>query len=449
MVDTTTTLIFGAVCLFLVAGFLLLRRNKNPYLASPRISWKAKVINLLLLPWHMAQYKVFRPITLEGVMKQGAKKARSSDFGDDGFMVPYRYAIERFSRARFSPIGHLGASSYLMRRMIARLRLNEYLKAKPAIQNVNIRAPVFVMGLPRTGTTFLHRLLSMDPEARAPLTWELFDTVPRCPEDPVKDAKSRRNFVAKAIEKIDMIAPILQTIHEVGADEPEECLVAMGIDIPIFFCTFHLLVAPPTECYDWDLTGAYANYKKQLQVLQETGNSHNKRWTLKCPVHLGFLQHLGAVFPDAKIVWTHRDPCNAVASLASFIRVLQEVHEGGQIDLQQLGQNVMNYGEFSMRSADEQLEKLDLDHCHVQYDDIISDPVETVKGIYSQLGFEYTDAYDTKIRAYIEENRKKRASLQKGNKKLHKYNMEDYGVTDAEIQKRFHWYSEKYSKKQN
>ena len=433
-------------------ALLLIRRERNPYFASPRISTKAKFLNLLLwLPYqlglHLGKDFDFKPLTLNAICAKAAKNAKLTDFGNDSFTKSYAYAIERINTARFSAIGHLGASDYLTRRMIARLRLNQHLKVNPAIKNAAINAPVFIMGLPRTGTTYLHRLLSMDTSARAPLTWELFDTVPRYPEDPVRDTKSRRNFIAKAVKKIDMIAPILHMIHEVGADEPEECLVAMGIDVPMFFCTFHLFIAPPTDVFHWDLTPAYANYKNQLQVLQQTSQSHNKRWTLKCPVHLLFLQSLVKIFPDAKIVWTHRDPRNAVASLASFIRVLQEVHEGGWVDLLQLGQNVMTYGEFSMRNADEQLGKLNVDHCHVQYDDIVSDPVEAVKSIYKQFGYKYTEEYDTKLRNYIEENRKKRAQRMKGNKQLHSYSMADYGVTDAEIDKRFSWYSEKYGKK--
>ena len=146
---------------------------------------------------------------------------------------------------------------------------------------------------------------------RAPRTYELFDPVPRNTSSPLKDVKSRINFVQKAIDQLHMCVPHFRSIHEVGATLPEECMMSMGCDVPMLFATFHVLIANPSVSYSWRPGQAYKNYKRVLQLLQQQGGEE-KRWTLKCPVHLGLLEFLVEGFPDARVVWTHREPKQAV-----------------------------------------------------------------------------------------------------------------------------------------
>jgi len=107
--------------------------------------------------------------------------------------------------------------------------------------------------------------------------------------------------------------------------------MSIGMDIPMLFATFHVLIQPPCDSYKWKSGQAYKNYARVLQLLQHQDASRGepeKRWTLKCPVHLGLLPFLSEGFPDATVVWTHREPSQAIASLASFIRATQDMHEG-------------------------------------------------------------------------------------------------------------------------
>jgi len=227
---------------------------------------------------------------------------------------------------------------------------------------------LFSNSQPRTGTTYLHRLLSLDPSSRAPLTWELFDPTRRIHDDLVHDEAKRIKFCQKNIDFLISLTPQVNLVHEMGADLPEECLMALvgvsfervhsvggalpdshttsaltfplylfprdlcscqGLDAPLLFDTFHLFLENPDTAYTWDCTGAYLNYAKVLQLLQYhaslTGEDQTslRHWILKCPIHLGLLRYLSAAFPgpEAKLIWTHRDVNDAIPSLARLIRV--------------------------------------------------------------------------------------------------------------------------------
>jgi hypothetical protein len=203
----------------------------------------------------------------------------------------------------------------------------------------------------------LHRLLSIDPKLRAPLTWELFDPTRRLIGDSAEDKKKRIQFCQRNLDFMLSLAPHLNLIHSIGATLPEECLMAMvrkrievhpqtawwapstyerrflsffvpsytqGMDLPLLFDTFHLFIEDPAIPYQWDCTRPYYNYAKILQLLQmqaSTMQDDERRWVLKCPIHLGMLPFLQQVFPDAKVVWIHRNITETIPSLARLIRV--------------------------------------------------------------------------------------------------------------------------------
>lgn len=168
----------------------------------------------------------------------------------------------------------------------------------------------------------------------------------------------RIKFVQDAIDQLLMVVPHFAAIHEVGASLPEECMMSLGCDIPMLFATFHVLIKKPYTSFNWDCSQGYKNYRRVLQLLQHQAEVEgdtdlmDKRWTLKCPVHLGLLKYLSQGFPDARIVWTHRDATQAVGSLCSFVRATQDMHEGGDIRLDELGRDVLNFAKEWIERAD-------------------------------------------------------------------------------------------------
>ena len=120
-------------------------------------------------------------------------------------------------------------------------------------------------------------------------------------------------------------------MHELGALEPEECILSMGVDVPILPCTFHLLVQQPEVVFAWDVSGTYAHHRDQLSLLARRNGTERLRWMLKSPVHLIYVRHLQQVFKDAKIVWNHRDPAQSLPSLASLLTIFETFVKGHYI----------------------------------------------------------------------------------------------------------------------
>lgn len=214
---------------------------------------------------------------------------------------------ETFQKQTFSNLGYISSHIESNLIMVRRLRFIQYLKENPNIINIPIRCPVFVTGLPRTGTTFLHRLLSLDPAVRSPLLWELLAPVPivngnASPEEKEKDSKKRINFVKQLIASKKQGGDLaVDHIHEVGYNLPEECLMAMNDEIPIslpmFYTSFtnyeYFLENIKTE----SIQSSYAYYKKILQLLNFHSNEMDgsKTWVLKCPIHLFFIKELAGM----------------------------------------------------------------------------------------------------------------------------------------------------------
>jgi hypothetical protein len=197
---------------------------------------------------------------------------------------------------------------------------------------VPVESPVFVVGLPRTGTTLLHTLLASLPGHRAPRMWELLAPVPASAGRP---EHARRIGAARRLARISYLAsPSLRVIHPIDARAPEECVWVLPHSMT------HCTRARMPAYRDWyasrDATADYLYLRQQLQILQWQRPAH--RWILKSPFHLWHLDALLRVFPDATIVWTHRDPAVALASWCSLTEVTMTFHNR-RVDLPLLGRD--------------------------------------------------------------------------------------------------------------
>lgn len=449
---TTFALIAGAYA-------FIKKVTKSKYAVSPNTSWKAYFVNIMLRPMQILQLnKNFKPMSLKSCERAAKKIAKSDTFEDDNYVPAFETMIARVNQVGYSPLGFFAAKDYFIRRLSVKLRVAKELKEpvmKPALDTPVVK-PMFVTGMPRTGTTFLHRLLALDPASRAPLTFELFDPVQRYRDDPKKDKKVRVTYLQRAIDLLDMLVPNFKAIHEYGTVLPEECLVSMGSDIPLFFATFHLLGGEDSPFFSWCHKIAYKNYYKVLQLLQFQAKRNNapedgKRWVLKCPAHLAHLDDLIENFPDANIIWTHRDMNQSVPSFCSFTRACQDAYEGGTIQLDKTGQNVLGFAKEVVKRGDAFFEKQKGKQCaSVMYTDIIKDPVGTVEKLYKDFGYEFTDEYKEILEKHVEEDRLNREKMKKingTNKKLHDYSLEMYALTEEDIERDLGWYQKKYMNK--
>lgn len=298
--------------LLILVGALLRKRH------YPEKSLKNCAINVALTPLRVFRLQQFKhgTITLEKAIKYALRKTKLEDFGSQDFVNNYASVLNtsEHKKLALTNIGYMTYRLEMNMTMVRRLKFLQYLKEVPAVTQVPVRSPVFVLGLPRTGTTFLHRLLSLDPGVRSPLMWELLAPVPVAAkngfDDEMKvDLEKRRKYVHKLIAFRKTLGDnALQHIHEIGADLPEECILALTDELPIHMSLLY-------SCYiNWErffaissdcVSNAYSYYKKVLQLLSwQIGETEDpRRWVLKCPIHLYYIKEIARVFPDAKLVW--------------------------------------------------------------------------------------------------------------------------------------------------
>ena len=278
-----------------------------------------------------AQRLGFEPLPIDADrLVAGARRATGlRDSGDDGCREPLAVmARDIDEHPGTTPFARLFMRRHLIKRLSNKLRIAAALRADPAIERRPVDRPLFVLGLPRTGTTLLHRLLAVDPDNRAPLTWEMDDPVPP-PEATAGTARDPRAArVAKELATLDRVAPGFRAIHELGAELPEECIALMANELT----SMTFLVGLSLPGYRrWllarDLGATYASHRRQLQLLQ--GEERAPRWVLKAPFHLHGLPWLLRTYPDACVVQTHRDPLQVMPSVASLMLTMREAFQDG------------------------------------------------------------------------------------------------------------------------
>ena len=353
-----------------------------------------------------------------------------SDFGEgpwrEGFELMCRAVVEE---ARPNTIGRLACQNMLLIALEQRLQIVAHRAAHPAVAEAPIEKPIFIVGLPRTGTTILFNLLAHDPSNRAPLTWEVTRPYPP-PETATYRVDPRIDEVRKIFANLDKLAPGLAAIHEFGSQLPQECP-------PIFAgamqsMQFHILFRIPSYQRWLDaqsMVPAYAWHRIFLQHLQS--RHPGERWVLKSPAHLPCVDDLLAVYPDARILFTHRDPPRALASTASLYHVFRTMYADG-VDPAQVGADVADVWvpylhrarASRARHADKGAQFFD-----VQFEDVCADPVAVLARAYEHFGLELTPLARTAMDGFL-------AANPRGSRGAHRYAQGDFGLDEGALRRR-------------
>ena len=347
------------------------------------------------------------PPDINQAMKLAMKETGLTDWGtksDLTFAQRYntvRTVALKKSKAKFSPIGHYYVLQSLTRRMTGRLQLFEYLKKHPTIQQIKLKSPVFVIGFPRTGTTFLHEMLGLHEAVRMHYTWEQMDPVPMTDDESLaaqrKDGEERykKNLPHFNMLFKHVISDRIQDIHRIAYDEPEECTTPCGMELPwsaseIAFNAFAIDEVLPLGAGD-----TFKHYRKFLQLLTWSGPDRRDQdftWMLKCPFHLPYLDALHAEFPDATIVWTHRDPADCIASACSLYETMLCMGmEEPSIDKKELGRAVLHYTDRCLQMAQQTIARLGdkFKILHIRYQETVKAPKETCKKVYAKVSQQF------------------------------------------------------------
>jgi hypothetical protein len=341
----------------------------------------------------------------EALCAAARRRTGLSDFGDGAFREPLgRLVASLESEARLTPFGRFVARRDLLRLLENRLRWHDTLLRHPEIGAREVRAPLFVIGLPRTGTSILHELLAQDGANRVPMTWEVMHPWPP-PERASFETDPRIARVEAHLRGIDRVLPGFQAMHPMGARLPQECVALTAHDFAsMIFHTSYRVPGYQAWLERADLRGVYAGHRRWLQYLQ--WRCPAERWVLKSPGHLWALDALLAVYPDARIVQTHRDPLAVLASLASLITKLRglasdavDPHEIGADWAQRLAAGLRAASEARERAAPAAAQFLD-----VRFTDLVGRELEQVRRIYEHFGMDLRPEASERMRRFLAEN---------------------------------------------
>jgi hypothetical protein len=358
------------------------------------------------------------------------------DFGSDDFRAGLSTLCEAVdAEAQLNAVGDVAVRATIVSALTNRLRVVDWVARHPEIADERIESPIVVIGMFRAGTTLLSRLFDQDPRNRALLGWEAGDSVPPpSPED--HRCGPRVDAVKAGAAMLSALNPRIDVVHHEAADEATECITVMAQDFKSL--SWEAITNVPT--YNaWllaaDLRSAYEYHHTVLQLLQSNGV--RGRWTLKSPHHAIALEHLTAVYPDARLVMLHRDPVVLCASVCSLIETLTgtftDVDHRAYIAehwTAMLEESVRRIDTF--RDAHPEHPVVD-----VHYADLVTDPVATVAGIYRACGDELDGDASTAIARYVDAHPKGRFGE-------HHYDLREFGLDPAQVAERFAGYVRRY-----
>jgi hypothetical protein len=377
-------------------------------------------------------------LSSDEIVRAAARAAKSDEFGDESFLDALPVLSDAISReADLSWLGRVMFRQQLLGFLQNRFSVYRYRAAHPEVAGVPIERPLFVVGYPRTGTTILFNLLAQDPANRVPLSWEVqFPDPP--PQGETFSTDPRIERARKYFGHMDTMAPSLASIHEIGAEVPQECMpiVAQTMLGLQFNVTFNV---PSYQAWvdQQSHAPAYTYHRHYLEHLQ---SKHMKdRWVLKSPTHLHSLDALLAEYPDARFIITHRDPAKTMPSLASLYYVIRGL-ASDSIDPQALGQQVMEWwataADLSMAARDKHTDKAD-QFIDIQFEEIMADPVAALGRAYERFEIPWSGDIEERMRAFLADN-------PRGKHGAHRYEIEDFGMTLGQIRERFEGYCRAY-----
>lgn len=369
-------------------------------------------------------------------LMEAARRATGlHDFGGDGFLEPMHLVTDNARRMGFTNIARIVVRTTYVKALVNRLLLTAALRDDPQIAATPVKRPIFVLGFPRSGTTLLQNLLAQHPSRRGLTFQELITPFPVHP-DPVIDARRRHRTAAAALAAGRLMAPEMHDMHDIRPDTFEECWY-------LFCNTFHVLnwdLMTGLEDYGrWllqtDMVPAYREYRTWLQVLLR--HAPAEHLLLKCPEHLWFIDALLEVFPDACIVWTHREPVGSIASYCSMMTLPRRMVYG-TVDPTSLGRLIVDRFHDATERAMGALEAADPARFHhVHFQDLLDDPKRVVHDICAHFDLEDPPDHDATLDAWLDTPRQDERGR-------HVYRAERYGIDAASVQERYSRYIQRF-----
>jgi hypothetical protein len=377
----------------------------------------------------------FTRLEVDSVLRAAKRKTGLTDTGDPRFLEPLAKVFEQVNDfSRYTPLARGFIRTIAARTVVHRLQIEQFFKDHPEADDIAIERPIFVLGFPRTGTTVLQNLLEQAPQRRALQFWETTSPIP-WHEDLDRDRAARIKRSDTDLFWAYKVVPEMREVHEVRSDTAEECWPLLANTFAVVnFDICHGLKPYGHWLMDYDMTWAYAEYRRMLKML--LWRIPAQQLVLKCPEHLWTLDALLAVFPDACIVWTHREPFDCVASYSSMISLSRRTLEG-RIDPLDIGAHIAARFESGVARAMKARDALgdESRFFDVDFKELVGDRVGMVGRIEDHFELPRTDP--ARLRAWLDE---KRAD----GRGSHRYDPAMWGLDESAINTQFAAYMERF-----
>jgi hypothetical protein len=362
---------------------------------------------------------------------------RLEDFGDPAYLVGLRVLLHAFDTdPQLTEIGRQFAYGTVLSTLTARLHAQHGWSQHRETLGSRLVRPLVITGIPRTGTTALHKLLSMDPQFQGLERWLTETPMIRPPRESWGALPAYRATVAN-LDAFFAAMPEMRKAHDMVADEPDECLEVLRQS----FVSNRFSSSAYLPSYDQWFFGQSesGSYRRYVNVLRLIGAAEpNKRWLLKNPGHIAQIDALFEVLPDACVIQTHRDPLQAMPSLCSTLYMARRMFEGEATRAEIIGPRECHYWQQALSCTDGARRSREKQFFDVDHRDFVADPMGTVRNIYRYFGLELSDIARDRMQAWIVA----RPTSKHGE---HRYRLEDFGITAPQVRDTFADYSKRFT----
>jgi hypothetical protein len=373
------------------------------------------------------------PLDSEELLDNARRSTGLDAFGGDAWREHFEIFVAALeSEAQLHLPGRTLVRAEILQTLRNRLQLADLWDRNPALLDAKVEAPVFIVGSPRSGTSILHELMACDPASRTPAMWEMHHPVASF------EGRDRSELSDQVTQFWHDLQPEYETMHANSGHLPNECIfITMHEFLSDHWGGVHCVPGYDAHLRDTDQRPAYRYHERFLKTLQ--ANSDSRRWLLKAPSHLFQMRTLFDVYPDARIIRTHRDPLKTLPSAISLMGTLKWMRTN-QVDMSQVPAQLAYGYAFIYQQEIEQRESGALPDdrfIDVRFDDIVRDPLKTLETVYTDLGWRFGAETRRRFSEYAAKNAK-------GARGAHRYQLEEAGFDADHERERFRFYSDRY-----
>ncbi|MCA2245744.1 sulfotransferase [Mycobacterium sp. WUMAC-067] len=363
--------------------------------------------------------------TTDDVFKLAAQRTGLAEIDSDSWRDGLAIMLDELnSSPAFTPFGRERVLTDATDALGRRMQVHAYIQAHPEVLDAPVERPLIVLGMPRTGTTVISYLLDQDPARRSLLHWQCVHPIPPAPTEALRTDPRCLGLLEEQRKILDMVTQAKVPLpHWEDADGPTEDMFIHNQDFKGLSWDSFLSTSRYAEWlfHETDMTSTYEYQKRYLQVLQSAAPGN---WSLKMPSHSVHIEALLTVFPDARLIWAHRDPYKATGSLCNLWKLPKGmVLHPDAIDLNAMGRNAMAQMRYHVQRPLRARDRIgDERFFHMYYHEMMRDPMAVMRRIYEWADEPLTSETEARMRNWLAEHPQDRFAL-------NAYTLDQYGLT--------------------